>query len=90
MEGPVSPGDGHVVNGGHQMPTEIASVSANVAGRDLIDAGLTNGSGLTAYVQVPFLGVSMNLHQLLRLVVLLGVVSFLAYFLFGFRVRSLF
>ncbi len=73
-----------------RAPHQLANVSADVAGHNLVDVGLTDGSGLTAYVQVPFLGVSVNLYQLLRLVGLLMLVSFLAYFLFGFRVRSLF
>ena len=82
-----------VVSAGHSGsagPHELASVSADVAGQNLVDVGLTNGTGLTAYAQVPFLGVSVNLYQLFRYAVLLCIIAAFAYFLFGFKVKSLF
>lgn len=64
------------------QPREIASISADIAGRDLLDVGLTTQ---TAYVKIPFIGVSVNLYLLMKYLVLLGVIAALAYFLFGFR-----
>lgn len=70
-----------------QPRAEIASVSADVAGQNLVDVGLLNGSDLTAYAQIPFFGVSVNIFQLVKYIVLFCIIVFLANFLFGFKLR---
>lgn len=64
---------------------EVASVTAEIQGKNLIDVGLLNGNGLTAYAQIPFFGVSVNIVQLIKYLVLIAFFAFLAKYLFGFK-----
>lgn len=61
------------------------SAYADVAGTNLLDFGV--GDGMTAHARIPFLGVTVDLLALVRFVILLCVISLMAYFLFGFKLR---
>jgi hypothetical protein len=53
----------------------------------LFDVGLTNGSGLKGHLNVPGVNLHVDFHALLRYAVLILIVSAIAYYLLGLRLR---
>jgi len=83
--------------GGAGGPVAAAANAAkgvvNVHGHDghnpnaLFDLGLTNGNGLKGHVGIPGFNVHVDFKALLKYVVLILIISTIAYYLLGLRIR---
>lgn len=80
--------DGNCKCGGGAAPAIAVHGGANGHNPNaLFDFGLTNGSGLKGHVVVPGLNIHVDFKALLRYAVLILIISTIAYYFLGLRLR---
>lgn len=70
-----------------EMPMHDSGMGMDTDMGSLIDVGLTNGNGLKGHLSLPGFNIHVDFHALLRYAVLILIVSAIAYYLLGLRIR---